>query len=126
MSSTLQSCTKRSVRSSDKASSRCKRKRKNALVGSSGELDQLDSSSLEHDSNSTTLVIGESSLGEVGGVDLDGEKEVVDGDASLDLVEDSENDSRSVLERSSVVIGSLVDSSGKELSEGINNAGGGG
>ena len=89
----------------------------NSLVGSSRKLDQLNTSLLQQDSNLSRLLVGKSSVSEVGRVHLDGEKEVVGGDSLLDLVEDSEDDPGPVLERASVDVGSPVDSTREELSE---------
>ena len=106
------------------------------LVGASGELDEVQAGGFEAEDGVLRLIGGESSVAEIGRVDLDGQDELLvwqgewfvstasrekgkgrTRDASANRSDDFEEDARAVLVRAAVLVRSLVNARREELRE---------
>jgi hypothetical protein len=85
------------------------------LVCSTGKLDQINPSLVQHLSDLTGLDIGQSTVGEIGRVHLEGDEEFGSVYSGFDGVDDTEEDTGFVLQRSSPFVVTLVDSGRQEL-----------
>lgn len=88
-----------------------------ALISATRELDEIDAGSLELLGHGEGLFGVESTIGEIGRVDLDGNDELGIGDGLANALDDLKDDAGSSLEVTTVLVGSSVDTGGEELRE---------